>query len=149
MSCDMHAHIEVLHDGKWLHYASPNIKRSDILFKLFAGQSSYAQKIPYTAKPVPSIKKLPDNRSDGTRIDYAQDQKNLTELHHAGVATKNDLVLIQAELQDAAETAKVHGIKFKPDLEEDIFHTYINGNLIHEHRGYDDVRIIFWFDGHD
>ena len=163
---DIHVHIEVLMDGVWHHYANPSMGRSDIIFRLFAGLETYSEKYPVDFKPVPSIIGLPDNLSPVTRHVYERDKLNTPDIHHEGVATKDDLVEMQRILNLAETTAKsdmqkfmlskcgasamVNDVltRFNPslDLEEDVFHTYISGNAIHEHEGFDDVRVVFWFD---
>ena len=32
------------------------------------------------------------------------------------------------------------------ELETGILHTFINGNTLAQHQGWDDLRLIFWFD---
>lgn len=33
------------------------------------------------------------------------------------------------------------------DLEESIFHAYVNSSAIWAHPGYEDTRIVYWFKG--
>ena len=37
MGCDIHCHVEIEVDGEWIHYSSPYIGRSYILFEKMAG----------------------------------------------------------------------------------------------------------------
>ena len=163
---DLHVHIEVLKDGVWHHYANPSMKRSDIVFKLFAGLETYRHKFPVEVNRIPTREGLPDDMSVITKLAYEYDKTHLTIIHHEGVATKADLVEMRrvlnmakqfgkSEMQkfvfgkfgsDTDTTAIVNAFDPKVDLEEDIFHTYISGEAITRHENYDDVRVVFWFD---
>lgn len=167
-STDFHVHIEVLKDGTWHHYANPAMPRNDVLFKLFAGIESYKGKYPVEIKRVldESRFRLPDDISIVTAIAYREDNHSCHNLHHEGFATKDDLIKMQHVLNTttsnaeralkdfaissfgAGEIATNIIAEFNPkvDLEEDIFHTYICGNEIAAHTGFNDVRVVFWFD---
>lgn len=140
MGTTMHAHIEVKTDGKWLHYGCPDITRDYLLFACVNGTRKETfetnPKIFQQIQPVARIHILPNDMSYVTKICYAQ-QSSQYKCHNYGVLESADLFTLQRLLS-----------KFdtKYDLEENVFKTYINNNAISAHDGFDDVRVIFWFD---
>ena len=45
MGCDIHAHLEIKIDGKWLYYSPVNINRNYNVFAKTAGVRNYTGKI--------------------------------------------------------------------------------------------------------
>ena len=87
------------------------------------------------------MNELPADMSEVTAFCYEQDS-NMCRLHGEFVLTAEDIKNLQKHLWEENE----YDPKAKWDLEDAIFHTYINGNTISAHQGWDDVRIIGWYD---
>lgn len=146
MGCTMHAHIEVKRDGRWLHYGAPDVQRDYIVFAVISGEriDSFRKSTREQIIPQASVKGLPDNMSEVTEFCYQQDKEGVS-VHGEGVLTAEDLKNLQKHLNELSE--RWCGRRCTDyDLEEGIFKTYINGNTIALHQGWDDVRIVFWYD---
>lgn len=143
MSTTIHAQIEVKKDNRWLHFASPIVHTDYIFFAAINGEGidylrdSVREKI----HPNASGKGLPDDISEVTAVCYQMDKESY-HLHDEGFLSTQDLRNLQQNIWDI--------YYFDPksawDLEEHFFKTYINGNAIASHQGWDDVRIVFWYD---
>lgn len=145
MGTTMHAHIEVKKDGRWLHYGCPDVRRDYILFACINGtrREDFYESEPEIynkINPVARIHKLPDDISEVTKICLATDSASC-KLKGVGVLDSDDLIVLQHHLLEFKEP---DGPGY--DLEEDIFKSYIGGNSIVRHEGFDDSRIVFWFD---
>lgn len=148
MGYTLHAHIEVKLDGKWQHFAAPVVDRNYLLFAVMAGvrkedmNEELGYLDPSEITTIPWKKEIPDNISDVTRVCHTKESE-IYNLHHEGWIDRPDIRMLQAELNRYVGL----GDKFGPfDLEDDIFHTYINCGSLVACSGFDDVRIIFWFD---
>lgn len=141
MSTTMHAHIEVKKNGKWLHFAAPTVQTNYILFAAINGEQIEDLRHPERITPQASIKGLPDDLSEVTKFCHEQDSESYY-LHGEGALTAEDLENLQEHLWEINE----YDPKAKWDLDTEIFRTYINGNAICAHQGWDDVRIVFWYD---
>lgn len=143
MGCDIHAHIEVRKDYKWYHFAAPRIDRNYGLFTIIAGQRLGRAPFDMACEPgVASMRVLPDNMSEVTKVCYEQD-KSLGP-HDVCVLDADGIRQLQLKLNRHYNDDD-HNSK-GCDLEWDVFHTYINGSSIAAHSGWDDVRIVCWFD---
>lgn len=138
MGTTMHAHIEVRQNGRWLHYANPNVPQNYVLFDMIAGVRNEDPDI----IPVASFHSLPGDMSDITRACWEYD-RNMFRAHNTGILTSDDLTKLQHNLTAYAEN---HSWCVDMDLEHVIFRTYINHGSIAAHVGFDDSRIVFWFD---
>ena len=143
MGCNANIHIEVKKDGQWHHYHAPKVERDYELFGLMAGQRTTTTRDGRAFKPVASIKGLPEDASLVTKVCYEQDKS--AGIQNTSVLTAADIKKLQEMLEWAHPEVKRTGID-ELDLEYSIFHTYINGNCIYSHQGWDDVRLIVWFD---
>jgi len=145
MGCIIHVHIEVKKDGVWHHFGAPTVNQNYELFAVIAGErlddfrDSERQKI----RPVAKIHSLPEDISLVTCISYEQD-KGLG-IHNIGVLTADDLIKLQDQLYELNPWVDRTACS-KLDLEWSLFHTFINGNILADHQGWDDLRIVFWFD---
>lgn len=147
MGATMHAHIEVKKNGIWHHYASPNITRDYLVFACINGTRKeafegspdiYKQINPVTGQ----VQTLPNDMSEVTRICLDIDRE-LYILKSFSVLSAEDLETLQKRLNEIVYRCVPERAM---DLEEDIFKTYIGGGSIAAHRGFDDVRVILWFD---
>lgn len=141
MGCNMHAHIEVKRFGKWGHYAAPHVVRDYKLFNLIAGVR--ADDIANPQLPVCTHFELPEDMSIVSRT--CLEQESGFGAHHKGWLDADEIRELQRRLYDIYPDVQRTGID-ECDLEESIFHTYIAGNCIADHQGFDDVRLVFWFD---
>jgi hypothetical protein len=142
----MHAHIEVKKDGKWLHYGCPDITRNYLIFACINGMRKEwfedNPKVYERIQPVAKTDKLPDDMTEITRICLDMDRSDY-RLKGYGVLDADDLYRLQKLLWS------MPGVKSgatEYDLEESFFKTYIGGGAIAVARGFDDVRVIFWYD---
>lgn len=140
MGMSIHMHIETKKNGQWHHFSAPALMRDSWFFALLRGQDmELAQN--KGIKPVAPIKGLPDDLSFVTAFCHEQDKKSY-KIHHESWLGADELVTLQERMDDI--------FKDKDPLERDLdysyLHTYINGNSVASHQGWDDVRLIFWFD---
>ncbi len=141
MGTTIHAHIEVKRGNRWLHYGAPNVDRNYFVFACISGERKEDLREPIRSriKPQASITGLPDDMSEVTKFCYNQDKHGMIT-HGEGVLTADNLRSLQSHLREDND------FYIRYDLEEDVFRTYINGNSIASHQGWDDVRIVFWYD---
>lgn len=142
MSTTIHAHIEVKKGDRWLHFAAPFVDKNYLLFAAINGEriEDFRESMRERIIPQASINHLPTDLSEVTRLCYQQDNEGY-RLHGMGCLTATDIRNLQQHLNDINENSCK-----RYDLEEDVFKTYINGNSIASHQGWDDVRIVFWYD---
>ena len=145
MGSTMHAHIEVKKDGKWLHFGAPDVQRDYLVFAVMTGErlDSISEKEKKSVKPVAKIHKMPKDVSEVTKFCYEQDKEGYA-LRNITVLTADDLWEVQKQLNRLEE--EMIAVDGPYDLEADIFHTYINGKALTSHQGWDDLRVIAWFD---
>lgn len=141
MGTTLHSHIEVKKDGIWYHFAAPAVERDYLVFAAISGErlDSLSESLQKRVKPQASVKGLPNDLSLVTRVSYEQD-KGLG-LHGEGVLTSTDIKNLQEHLWEFDDR---NG--YRLDLEWNIFRTYISSSAIHVHKGWDDARIVFWYD---
>lgn len=135
MSSVIHMHIEVKKGGRWHHYSAPSILRDPLFFDLAAGLSG-------KISPIVPLKNLPDDMSELTMECYLLDAKDHMRLHHHGWLSSEELHTLQKQLKILRLDAPI----LETDLEESYFHCYIRGNAVSSHKGFDDSRLVFWFD---
>lgn len=142
MGTTIHAHIEVKRANKWLHYGAPNVPQDYLLFAAINGErrDDFRESMRVRITPQASIQGLPNDLSEITAFCYEQDRKSC-RLHGEGALTAEDLKHLQTHLRTINDN-----MHKRYDLEEDVFYHYINGNCIASHQGWDDVRIVFWYD---
>lgn len=145
MGTTLHAHIEVKADRKWHHFAAPKVDRNYLLFALLNGTRREDFKenpeVYSRLSPVCTCHEIPDDASIVTVACLAMDSAHYA-LHGFGTIGPAQLELLQNRLH--AVSGKVYDPEC--DLEESIFRTYIGGGSIAVHQGFDDVRVIFWYD---
>ncbi len=134
MGATIHMHIEVKKDGQWQQYSAPSIFRDGQFFDLLAG-------IYGVDFPVVPLKGLPDDLSSLTQYCYELDTKSYRP-HHQGWLSSDELQQLQRRLLEL--NPAVHPLDV--DLEVSYFHCYINGGSVASHQGFEDSRLIFWFD---
>ena len=135
MGASIHMHIEVKSGDTWYHYAAPSMFRDRAFFDLVGGIYNEEAAI------VPP-RGLPEDLSFVTKHDWNQDRMGY-RLHHAGWLKAEELRMLQQKLDEKFLDSKK---AMKYDLESELLHTYINGNALASHQGWDDLRLIFWFD---
>lgn len=135
MGAKIHMHIEVKSGDTWHHYAAPAMFRNRVFFDLLGGIYNEAAAI------VPP-RGLPEDLSFVTKHDWDQDREGY-RLHHPGWLKAEELWTLQEKLNERSLDSKM---MLEHDLEAGLLHTYINGNALASHQGWDDLRFIFWFD---
>ena len=136
MGASIHMHIEVKAGDTWHHYAAPHMFRNRDFFDLVAGVYGRHQ-------PIVPPRGLPENPTFVTRHDYEQDSKGC-RLHHTGWLGADELEELQQRINEVFHVSNVDSMEY--ELETGILHTFINGNTLAQHQGWDDLRLIFWFD---
>lgn len=157
MGTTLHAHIEVNKDGRWLHYGCPDVMHNYLVFACINGmrKDSFDNRPELYNKIRPVMKKsvipddihsLPEDISEVTKICLEMDRMDY-KLKGFGVLDSEGLENLQQQLNEIYDQFPfTTGFDKKPDLEEDIFKTYIGGGAIAAHRYFNDVRIVFWYD---
>lgn len=157
MGTTMHAHIEVKKDEKWLHYGCPDVQRNYLVFACINGmrKDSFENEPELYNKIRPVITKsaipddiysLPEDISEVTKICLEMDRNDYM-LKGFGILNSEDLKNLQQQLNELYDQFSfLTCLSKRPDLEEDVFKTYIGGGSIAAHRYFNDVRIVFWFD---
>lgn len=140
MGTNIKAHIEVQKDGVWYHYAAPHVLRDYTLFAAICGERINPD-WPVQPRPVSTHHEFPADMSFVTRRCLEVDKYG----RNPGWLTADELVKLQDELYRVNPEIKRTGID-PLDLEESILRTYIAGNSIARHDGWDDVRLVYWFD---
>lgn len=142
MGCDIHLHVETKINGKWEHYAHPFISRCYDLFARMAGVRAYEKNTIF----IPP-RGMPDGVSFPTYFDY----KRWGDDAH-------DLSWLSAE--EAGVIQEWYEKELRPDIK--LYHPplfgYLYGNNIDSYikypedgahirkLGYEDARVVFWFD---
>lgn len=135
MGATIHMHIETKLGDNWFHYSAPSIFRDRDFFEIVAGI--------YEGQPMIVPRGLPEKLSFETQRSFDLDSKRFKP-HHIGWLSSKELVELQKRLIEIGEEQGKNSLEC--DLEEEYFHTYICGNSIACHKGWDDSRFIFWFD---
>lgn len=135
----MYAHVEVKKDGRWSHFAAPAVDRDYAVFASVSGERLEDVKDELKGRIVrqASVKGIPQDVSDVTAVCYAQDKEGY-HVHGEGVLTAGDLVRLQRQLYE---------LGLGLSLEDDVFKTYISDDTIAAHLGWDDARVVFWYEG--
>lgn len=145
METTMHAHIEVKKNNKWMHYGCPDVTRNYLVFAcvngMRKGEFSDRPEIYERICPVARVDRIPGDISEVTRLCLESDSGDY-QLKGFGMLDSDDLYRLQNLLWSFP--GKYGDPDF--DLEGGIFKTYINGGSIMDHRGFDDARVLFWFD---
>ena len=145
MGTTMHAHIEVKLDGNWEHYATPTIEQNYLLYAAVNGvRNDFSIENLPEIKPQASIHGLPTDCTKLTKYCHELDNK-AAHIYGEGCLTATDLENLQQHLFELADAIDFTE-RYSLDLDDRLFKTYINGNSIMEHQGFEDVRIIFWYD---
>ena len=135
MGCDIHLHIEVKIQGKWLHYGCPMVDRRYDAFAYMANVRNYDD-----IEPISYPKGLPEDVSEMTRFCYAQDEDHYS-LHGMSWLDKAQIELLEEWFKE-----QVAGGGWQ-DFNYHFIRTYLCGNgLTCNIKGVDDVRLVFWFD---
>ena len=138
MGMDIHAHIEVKDNGQWYHYGSPHIKRDYILFSLL---KDTRHSLDWVNSIIPA-RGIPEDVSYITKKEW----ENSEFCYHSPSYIKAD------ELEELERVInKCHSItngfdECKIDIDFDIFKTLCNNNSLIAHDGYEDLRVVYWFD---
>ena len=150
MGCDIHAHVEIRCNGKWEHYAVPNIDRWYDLFGIMAG-------VRREVKPIVEPRGVPDDMSVITRLEWERWGR---DAHTASWFNEEEIDALQNWLNEKKKEADAKDEKYawnQYDLESGVLNgTYMFGNGLTSFKHYhdtdyipkscDSVRLIFWFD---
>lgn len=131
MGCDIHLHVEILRNGRWLHWSIPRVERSYQLFERMAGVRGDRDRA--IAEP----RGFPERGvSEPTSLDFAT---MVGDAHSTSWLNSREIVILEKEF---------------PHFDKEIGYLFGNGvtGFINgddsEYRalGVTDVRIVFWFD---
>ncbi len=140
MSTALYAHIEVKINGEWYAYACPTITGQPELFQILRSELPTSIDL----KECPLIWcTIPKAASVVTRTCYEEDCKRFVP-REIGTIEADAIAKAQNLMYKLNPSVERTGID-KFDFEHSIFHAYINGGAISEHKGFEDVRIIYWF----
>lgn len=144
MGTNLHVHIEVKLNGKWEHFAAPCVTRDYHLFAAINGLD--AEFIRPSNRPIAVSRhhELPEDMSAITRV--CLEQSRSLGLRGFGYLEAEDIDALQEELYRSTPEVCRTGFD-KLNLEHNIFRTCIGGNTIAGHTGFEDSRIVYWYDG--
>lgn len=141
MSRSIYASIEVRRGSTWYVYSQPNVTMCSEIYDMLTGR--VPDGIPAGMMPV-IHKGVPGNMSV-----VAADTFNRAEQDYAprnvGWMDSGNIKKAQELMYALNPNVKKTGIDVF-DFEHSVFRTYINGNAISSHDGWDDSRLIFWTD---
>lgn len=151
MGCDIHAHVEIRYQGKWEHYAIPNIDRWYDLFGIMAGVRRE------DVTPIVPPKGVPSDMSVITQLDWERWGR---DAHTASWFNEDEIDKLEEWLNQQKAEADEKKEKYpwnRFDLESGVLNgTYMFGNGLTSFRKYHDidyipkgadaVRLVFWFD---
>lgn len=123
MGCDIHAFIEVKEYDLWWEWAKVNINRNYTLFGLMAGVRIPEYKL-FDARGVPS------DVSDGARIEHIEWG---TDAHHPSWLSLIEIKSVYGEFEHIVGGRNRDALAVMQAMDA-------------LSMGYDDVRIVFWFD---
>ena len=139
MGASIKMHIEVKDkQGSWHHYHAPHMFRQTEFFDLVAG-------FYHPTEAIVPPRGLPADLSMVTRFCHEQD-KSSYKLKSEGWLGADELEKLQKEI-DRRHPFKNGCRENEPDLEFGYFHALINDNCGFQHQGWEDVRLVCWFEG--
>ena len=130
MGCDIHAHVEIERNGKWIHWARPRIPRSYQLFERMAGVRGD------TEKAIVPPKGLPGGLTESTILDRQMDD---SDGHSESWLSSSELAQIESEFSDFDEEC---GWLFGNGVAGFLQGCDPDASAL----GVTDVRLVFWFD---
>ena len=139
MGANLHTHIEYkTNDGVWGHYAAPQADRDYTLIALATGVRGDSNGL----KPIVPPRGLPADMTAITRACLEICRKG----HHVcgeTYLTADEFKTLQQRFIEANPKLS----EYECDFEEEIFKTYgPDGNLVADHAGFADMRVVFWVD---
>jgi len=143
MGCDIHLHVELLIDGKWVHYNHLDTDRNYYLFSKMADVRSDQQ---WTKKivPISKPKGLPDNLSDVTLLDLIRWE---SDAHSQSWLSSHEVAELYRWMSETETNngypkwfRQSFGYLFSGGYED--FHK----NTEETPEGIEDFRFVFWFD---
>lgn len=138
MGCDIHVHVEIKRDGRWLHLNEVQVQRNYHLFGKMAGVRDE------DAKPIAPPRGVPDDMSEITKLCYDR----------MGIDAHTPSWLTGAEAGEVEDWFE----KTFPHRPGGPLFGYVLGNYVNSHvkwedtrkafkeMGVEDVRVVFWFD---
>ena len=140
MSGNIHFHIEVTEGERhrvhprhkiWHHLHQPEVANDVEIFQLAAKIHAPSRCLPYACTTV-------------THHDYQRSACDVTS-DNVIVIHASELDTLQQMLRDAHPEIPRNLPDADPlDLQESVFRTYIEGDTLSAHQGYEDLRIILW-----
>lgn len=138
MGAAIRQHIEVKDaNGVWHHFGAPNTWKDYIYFGLLAGVRD-------AVGPIVEPRGLPDDLSFVTKFCFEQDAADGFGNKHVGWLSAEELRELQKRLDE--HYRELHTSYIDHDLEAHYFSTYIAGGCVATHKGWEDARLVFWFD---
>ena len=144
MGCDIHLSVEIKVKGVWLHYNRPYIHRNYYLFCMMAGVRQY--NAPAEPKPISQPRGLPTEPiSDVTSflLDY-----DGPDAHSVSWLSAEEAGKVQGWWSKDSGLERHHpplfGYLFGNAIDSYIKYPEDGSRL--KERGYEDARLVFWFD---
>lgn len=145
MGCDIHFHVEVKINGRWEHYAAPNVWRNYTLFEKLAGvRGDMSEAI---AKP----RGIPKDATTLTKFCY----KDMgMDAHTPSWISAKEIYDIEKYAKNYWSWPPPRNSVFPQWNWEDVLHCYLLGNGFagfyefesDRPEGLEDLRFVFWFD---
>lgn len=143
MGCDIHCHVEIKVDNRWLHYNHPRVDRSYRLFSKMAGVRNEEPGDKWYVEPLSPPKGMPDDASETTLLDYRHWDG---DAHSASWLGSKEIVELEKWYETIQDPKDYHGLEGR--------FGYLFGNSLAGFHKYpedqpeflQDVRLVFWFD---
>ena len=140
MGCDIHMNIEVKTENGWELYSKPDVERNYRFFAKLANVRNEFGDI----EPISAPRGIPSDASYLVRKSY---EKWGSDAHSASYITCEEIYILQNWLT-------VEGVRHPLYLEDEILHTFCEGNSFYGIKRYPDerpdwifdCRFVFWFD---
>ncbi len=139
MGCDIHLHVEAKIKGKWEHYSHPFISRNYWLFSRMAGVRDNGE-ICAIAKP----RGLPGDISASTQFDAGQWGSDAHTCSWLSAGEAGEVQRQYEERHGGTSHPPLFGYLYGNDI--DCYVTPGSDSARLKALGFEDARIVFWFD---
>lgn len=144
MGTDIHAHVEIKHDGRWIHWRTCDVHRNYALFNILAGVRGREEDAGFDA-PLCEPRGLPADATDAARLDY---EFNGDDAHSAGWLFAAEMVEVERRLKACPSMRDGRGDWRIEDYFGTVAGTYfehIRPGDEENQMGVEDARVVFWF----
>jgi len=135
VGCDIHVHVEIKIKGEWHHYNHPDVDRNYQLFGRMAGVRG-------TDEPIAELRGLPQDVTKATAFDRQVHWGS--DAHSVSWLTAEEVGQLEEEMKTVGYREADFGYLFGNHFY--CLKKYPEEFDRHRDEGFDDARIVFWFD---